>query len=206
MNIINIIIGASIGYVFGSIPWALLIGKIFYKKDIRKYGSKNLGGTNAGRVLGAKAGISVIILDALKGAIIVLYYVLIANDLNTAVIAGLFACIGHCFPLFANFKGGKGVSTALGYNLIVSIFVVEHFTLLFLAPAFIFFTVLSLTKYVSLSSILWLTTSTLIIFIIDGLSLITFSYICLLCFIVYRHKGNIQRLFTGQERKVSWIK
>ena len=105
-----------LAYLFGSIPWALVIGKVFYKTDIRHHGSGNLGGSNAGRVLGKKAGVSVIALDALKA----LFSVVLAKTLNMSdticVLAGLMCCVGHCFPIFANFKGGKAVATTVGIH------------------------------------------------------------------------------------------
>ena len=115
IEVLVTIIAIAVGYIVGSIPWALIIGKVFYKKDIREYGSGNLGGTNAGRVLGAKAGMAVIVLDALKALI---YMIVLSFIAPYSIAYGGFACIvGHCFPVFANFRGGKGVATAFGYLL-----------------------------------------------------------------------------------------
>ena len=104
-----------LGYLYGSIPFALVIGKVFYNTDVRESGSGNLGGTNAGRVLGKKAGISVIVLDALK-AVIIFYlssYLSLKFNLNPDIkyLAGLACIFGHCYPIFAEFRGGKAVST-----------------------------------------------------------------------------------------------
>lgn len=112
-----------LGYLYGSIPFALVIGKVFYNTDVRESGSGNLGGTNAGRVLGKKAGISVIVLDALK-AVIIFYlssYLSLKFNLNPDIkyIAGLACIFGHCYPIFAEFRGGKAVSTSLGYFLCI---------------------------------------------------------------------------------------
>ena len=101
-----------LGYLLGSLPFALIIGKVFYHTDIRQYGSGNLGGTNAGRVLGKKAGISVIVFDVLK----VVLAIAIATQVSkvAGIWTGLACCIGHCYPVFAKFHGGKAVSTIFG--------------------------------------------------------------------------------------------
>ena len=203
MNILLVIIAA---YLLGSIPWSLVIGLVFYKKDIRNYGSGNLGGTNAGRILGSKVGLTVIILDALKAFIIVLFSILVLKDVTAAILAGLFACVGHCFPIFCQFRGGKGVATVLGYTLAIAIFVSNQFLLLFLLPAFVFILILSVSKMVSLSSIIWLLTVTIMSFIIDGLSMITISFIILWAFVTFRHQANIYRIINGNEKKITWIK
>ena len=202
----NIIYAIIIGYILGSIPWALLIGKTFYKIDIREYGSGNLGGTNAGRILGKKVGLLVIFLDAFKSLLVVLISLFIFNDINAAIVGGLLACIGHCFPVFANFKGGKGVSTALGYNIGISIFVINEFLLCTLLPAFVFILILSLTKMVSLSSIIWITIITITYLFVDSNFIVTISFITLAILIIYRHLPNIGRIIRNKEKKITWIK
>ncbi|MBQ7993334.1 MAG: glycerol-3-phosphate acyltransferase, partial [Solobacterium sp.] len=111
----KLVLAAVISYLFGSVPWALVIGKVFYHKDIRTEGSGNPGATNAARVLGLPAGIAVTVLDALKGLISMFIAHKIAP--GTEIYAGLACCIGHCFPLFAGFKGGKAVATSFGFFL-----------------------------------------------------------------------------------------
>ena len=118
LNFIGVII---LSYLFGSIPWSLVIGKVFFHKDIRTEGSGNLGGTNAGRVLGKKVGIIVIVLDALKAFFSMLLASYIAKD--AIIYAGLACCIGHCFPIFAQFKGGKAVATSFGFFLGIATFI-----------------------------------------------------------------------------------
>lgn len=127
-----------LGYLYGSIPFALVIGKVFYNTDVRESGSGNLGGTNAGRVLGKKAGISVIVLDALK-AVIIFYlssYLSLKFNLNPDIkyLAGLACIFGHCYPIFAEFRGGKAVSTSLGY-----FYVLNHYMQLLLLLYFYLF-------------------------------------------------------------------
>ena len=143
---------AVISYLFGSIPWALVIGKVFYHKDIRQYGSGNLGASNAGRVLGKPAAIAVTVLDALKAVISMAIASLISKDVNLIAFAGVACCIGHCFPVFAQFKGGKTVATTYGYFLGLVLFVNHSWFWGFLFPAIAFFVILYLTRIVSVSS------------------------------------------------------
>ena len=202
-DILKIVACGLIGYIIGSIPWALIIGKVFYKKDIREYGSGNLGGSNAGRVLGAKAGAAVIILDALKAFI----YMAILTKIAPVAIpyAGMAVIVGHCFPIFAHFKGGKGVASAMGYLLGLSLLGFGDIWFTFIYPVLIFVLVLCLTKWVSLSSMLSLVAATVIAFITNEL----YIAICILIitvFIIYRHKANIQRIAKNQETKITWLK
>ena len=136
-----------IGYLVGSIPWALIIGKVFYGVDIRTKGSGNLGGTNAGRVLGKKVGIIVILLDALKAFIVM--FICNKIDPANARYAGLAVCIGHCFPIFANFKGGKAVACSMGYVLGIALFITHDIIFTFVYPLLVFLIILCLFKYVS---------------------------------------------------------
>ncbi|KAB3789399.1 glycerol-3-phosphate acyltransferase, partial [Phocaeicola vulgatus] len=129
---IKILFAMVLGYLFGSIPWALVIGKVFYKTDVRNFGSGNLGGTNAGRVLGKKAGVTVIILDGLKAFFVVWLCVLFVPE--AAVYAGMCCCAGHCFPIFAKFKGGKAVATTFGYLLAAGLFVTHEPIQMFVIP------------------------------------------------------------------------
>lgn len=191
-----------IGYLYGSIPFALVIGKLFYNTDVRNSGSGNLGGTNAGRVLGKKAGVSVIILDALKAVVIFLLTDYLSSILHfnndVKYIAGLACIIGHCWPIFAQFKGGKAVSTCIGYFLCIA----PVWALLSLV---VFFIVLKISKYVSLSSIV-ASLSVLVITPILDISLT--GKICIslaILLLVYRHKENIKRIKNKTESKISWM-
>lgn len=197
----NIILAILIGYLLGSIPFALVIGKLFYKTDIRKSGSGNLGGTNAGRVLGKKAGVSVTVLDALKCvlAMFIMHFI----DPTCTMYAGWACAVGHCYPLFANFKGGKAVATIMGYLLGLVIFGLTPWYV-FVGAAIAFFTILKLTKYVSFSSICCIFTGFLLSLINSSLS-VSLSILVLWCFSTYRHRENIKRLKAGTESKVKWI-
>lgn len=199
----KLILAIVFGYLFGSIPFALIIGKVFYKTDIRTKGSGNLGGTNAGRVLGKTAGISVTVFDVLKATIAIL--IVYQFSPQYAALAGVFAAIGHSYPIFAQFKGGKAVSTAAGYLLGAAI-IVNQVILLFIVPASLFFIILKLTKYASLASMVAATISIFIAYFATGGDWIfTLNFILIDILIFYRHRANIKRLLNGAETKVTWI-
>lgn len=207
MDILWFILSVLCGYLLGSIPFALIIARVFYKKDLRQYGSGNPGGSNAGRVLGKKAGISVVILDALK----VVLAIWIGSQVSTecAMLSGLACCIGHCYPIFAHFKGGKAVASMYGFLLGISIFVFKN-PVYFLVPLIMFFCVLYLYKWVSVASICSALASSLQILSMNwsldmtSLTLIIASWILTLL-IIYRHRSNIEKVRTYQENKVTWI-
>ena len=191
-----------LGYLYGSIPFALVIVKVFYNTDGRESGSGNLGGTNAGRVLGKKAGISVIVLDALK-AVIIIYlssYLSLKFNLNPDIkyIAGLACIFGHCYPIFAEFRGGKAVSTSLGYFLCIE-------PLYAVVAIVVFLLVLKISKYVSLSSI---STALIVLCITPFLAVSITAKLCMLVaviLLVYRHKDNIKRIKNHTESKIQWM-
>lgn len=199
MNI-TLVIALAVGYFLGSIPFALVIGKIFYKTDIRQFGSGNLGGTNTGRVLGKKAGISVMILDVLK----VVLAALIVSFINKEyyLYAALGAAIGHCYPIFAQFKGGKAVATMFGYLLSMSIFNANALDILL--PLLFFVVVLYLSKMVSFSSILVSIFTSIYVYFtkpqIHFIATIIFSIL-----IIYRHRENIKRILNKEEKKITWM-
>ena len=237
----NIVVGFCslfIGYLFGSIPTGVIVGKLFFHRDPRFEGSHNSGGTNVGRVFGKKAGIIVIVLDMLKCIIpfvsvwaIITYSPLkdlLASDAwnNFYVLyiylAPLGAAIGHCWPIFASFKGGKAVATFCGFAIVTCWIEV-------IAGILTFFGVLKAKKYVSLSSICMTIIASLITWLlfILKIALTNFSVdifmwgagsfalagwehasvTTLIAFIlVVRHKANIKRLINHEERKISWMK
>lgn len=196
-----------IGYILGSIPFALVIGKTFYHTDVRTKGSGNLGGTNAGRVLGKKAGISVIVLDILK--VVVAVWIASYVSKSAAVLTGLACCVGHCYPIFAHFKGGKAVATMFGFLLAVSIFVFKN-AFYFLCPAIMFLIVLYLFKMVSLASICAALSSSLMITAMDWavdpdcILMIIGSWLLTLL-VIYRHRTNIVKVREGKEGKIKWM-
>lgn len=190
------------GYLVGSIPWGLIIGKVFFRKDIRQYGSGNLGGTNAGRVLGGYFGILVGVLDALKAFTViglVSYY-----DKDMAIIAGAMVAVGHCYPIFANFKGGKAVATAFGLLFGIGLFINNNFIIFISSFSMFVFLVLTV-KIVSLSSMIAMGIA-LIISLFQSDITITLTILALTIFIIYRHRANIKRIINKTESKVYLIK
>lgn len=188
-----------LAYLLGSIPSALWIGKWFYGTDIRTKGSGNLGATNTFRVLGKKAGFIVTIMDILKGTAATLLPLVIATDIHPLIL-GVLAVVGHMFPVFAKFKGGKAVATSggllLGYQ----------WPLFFLAVAVLLIT-LKLTKMVSLSSII-LAVVAVIYTLIYALNTGDYPFLVVILvlatFIIYRHRANIGRIRAGTEPKIKW--
>ena len=195
----KILVCLIIGYIIGSIPWGLVIGKLFYHKDIREYGSGNPGGTNAGRVLGKKVGFTVILLDALKAFIVMI----IVNKISPGYeqYAGLAVCIGHCFPVFAGFKGGKAVASSYGYFLGLAIFVTHEYFWTFFVPVMSFFITLFLSKMVSLSSMVGVSSASLGVFFFVDKS-VGLLLGALAAFVIYRHSANIARIKNGTESKI----
>ena len=193
-----------LGYLLGSLPFALIIGKLFYKTDVRNYGSGNLGGTNAGRVLGKKAGISVIACDVLKVVVavgIVSYFVREAS-----IWAGFAAAFGHCYPIFAGFRGGKAVATMFGFLLSTSIFTFQSAWYVII-PFLFFLVVLYLSKMVSLSSMMAALISSLYITyrqFDSSIEIIIASWL-LTILVIYRHRSNIKKIADGTENKISWL-
>lgn len=189
-----------IAYLLGSVPSALIVGKIGYQIDVREHGSGNLGATNAFRVLGTKAGIIVTLSDILKGTLATLTPLLAAIwfdvDVSRLVI-GIFAVLGHTYPLFAKFKGGKAVATSGGIILGVN-------PLLFLAIFVTFIVTLYLCKYVSLSSMVTGAIATIIaLFTRDWLLFVLIFGLTIFVFI--RHKENIIRIKNKTEPKITWM-
>ena len=183
-----------LSYFFGAIPSGVWIGKIFKNIDVRDYGSKNSGATNSYRVLGAKLGIAVLIIDVLKGFIplyIASKFNLLYNDL---VILGLVAILAHTFSCFISFKGGKGVATSLG----VFLFLAPVITLILLV---IFILVVYFTKYISLGSITAAFLLPIFTFFTHRDTYLFTLSVVIAIFVIYRHKTNISRLLSGTENK-----
>ena len=196
---INVVI-VICAYLIGSIPSALWIGKIFYKTDIRQHGSGNLGTTNTFRVLGKKPGIAVLFIDILKGTAAVLFPLLAIFSDSTVhpLVLGVMAVVGHMFPIFASFKGGKAVATSagviLGYNFP-----------LFLVLILTFVIALKITKIVSLTSMIAATVAiiyVIIFWMVTGNYALLILVAFLAGFIFYRHRENIKRIKNGTEPKI----
>ncbi|EAD0723498.1 glycerol-3-phosphate 1-O-acyltransferase PlsY [Listeria monocytogenes] len=196
---INLILLSLLAYVIGSIPSGLWIGKIFYKKDIRDFGSGNLGATNSFRVLGIKAGSVVTVMDILKGTVATLlpFFFQLNVDHHFWLLTGAFAIIGHSFPLFAGFRGGKAVATSAGVIL-------AYAPLLFVAALVVFLVTLKLSKYVSLSSMIG-ALAALIISLFMGDWILIILVACIALFVIWRHRANITRIRNGEEPKIKWM-
>lgn len=195
----DIFLPVLIAYLLGSIPSALWIGKLFYNTDIRTKGSGNLGATNTFRVLGAKAGLVVTVLDILKGTAATLLPLVMATDVHPLIL-GVIAVVGHMFPVFARFKGGKAVATSGGILL-------GYQWPLFLLAVAVLLIALKITKMVSLSSIILAVVSviyTIIYAINTGDYLFLAVILTLATFIIYRHRANIARIRAGTEPKIKW--
>lgn len=200
----EILPAALIGYLLGSIPFALVIGKFFYKKDIRNYGSKNLGGSNAGRVLGKKAGLAVMTLDILKVTMAIFVTSLFAKKETALIFAGLFAALGHCFPIFAHFKGGKAVATMYGFLFGMALIGGYSFWIFFL-PLLTFLVILYIGKIVALASVGSAIVNTIYIyFALDSFEMFVASFIFTIVLIV-RHRKNFERMLKHEENKISWM-
>ncbi len=202
---------AILAYLLGSIPSAVWVGQAFYGIDVREYGSGNAGATNTFRVLGKKAGVGVLFIDVIKGftaACLVNFlpdvspYFHKAQYINLQLLFGLSAVIGHLFPIFANFKGGKGIATLLG--MLIAIHLLSA-----VACLAIFVLILFATRFVSLSSIL-----AAIMFPIQLIWIfkryeqplfIAFG-ICAALLVVLTHRKNINRLLTGSENKARLLR
>jgi acyl phosphate:glycerol-3-phosphate acyltransferase len=197
-----------IAYLIGSIPTALIISKRFFGIDIREYGSGNMGATNTFRVLGPKYGTVVMVIDILKGMLAVALYNFLPyylhNELertNLMIGLGLSAVLGHVFPVFANFKGGKGVATLFGMILAVQPVVAGSCVGVFLL-------VLYLTRYVSLSSILGAIMLPIsVLWIWNEHEVLYRAFALLVAFLVLlTHQKNISRILRGVESRIPILK
>jgi len=186
---------ALFGYLLGSVPTGVLLTKFFSKVDPRKVGSKNIGATNIFRTAGKVLGILTLVGDVLKGMIpIGIAIQLGVSDLWIAI-AGLSAFLGHIFPIFLGFKGGKGVATALGVYVMISPIAVLIEFLLFAGMVWRW-------RYISLGSISCATTIPILIAFFRSESQAYFMLsVIIAALILYRHQSNISRLLQGAESK-----
>jgi glycerol-3-phosphate acyltransferase PlsY len=186
---------ALFGYLLGSIPTGLILAKLFSKVDPRKIGSKNIGATNIFRSAGRTLGILTLAGDLLKGAVPVVIAIQWGESDVWIAIAGLTPLLGHIFPIFLGFKGGKGVATALGVYLVISPIAV-------LIEFLIFAGIVWKWRFISLGSLICATTIPILIafFRSDSQSYFIISVI-IAALILYRHQSNISRLLQGTESK-----
>lgn len=187
----------AIAYLLGAIPTGLIVGKLLFNKDIRKFGSGNLGATNTFRVLGKNAGIFVTIFDVAKGVLPAIFPIIFDLDIH-GIWFGLAAIIGHVYPIYLKFRGGKAVATSAGVILGVN-------PLIFLIIAVIFFTLLFTTRMVSLTSILTSIGNFITTLFFDDIILKIISFLIMLIIII-RHSSNIRRIILGTEPKIQFKK
>ncbi|AZP05376.1 glycerol-3-phosphate 1-O-acyltransferase PlsY [Jeotgalibaca ciconiae] len=193
MNQVISLITIIAAYLLGSIPSGVWIGKLFYHKDIREFGSGNMGTTNTFRVLGTKAGIIVLIMDILKGSIATLLPIWFGLPIHP-LLTGVVASIGHTLPIFASFRGGKAVATSAG--------IILAYNPLFFTLAIICFLIyLFISSMVSFASIVACLTAIVISFFMGDVWLIVVT-VSLTSYIIYRHRANIQRIKEGTETMV----
>ena len=200
-----------LAYMIGAFPSAVWLGRTFYNTDVREYGSGNAGATNTFRVLGTKAGTPVLLLDILKGWISVnLFYFITDNQLmpeessfELKLAFGIAGVIGHLFPVYTGFRGGKGIATMLG-------FMIGIYWQAALLSALVFIIIFLISRYVSLSSIIASLAFPIIVILILGMnntntSLIIFSiFVPILSLIT--HQKNIERLIRREENKAKFGK
>ena len=197
--------GLSVGllvlsYIIGSIPFSIVVGRLFKGVDVRNHGSGNPGGTNALRYLGKKYGLLVVFFDVFKGSWLLLLFKLGWIDENLIsfpiILFGVAAVLGHVFSIFLKFRGGKAVATSAGM-------VVVYNPLMALILALVFFLVLKFTKYVSLASTSAAVGLVVLAAIMDHFLLPYAAFLCLI--VLFRHQSNYRKLLKGEETKVTWI-
>ena len=194
-----------VAYLLGSIPFGVLFARIFGASDVRKAGSGNIGATNVARVAGPLPGLLTLLFDIGKGAASVWAAARLSNDSATWMMAAaLAALIGHCFPIWLNFRGGKGVATAAGAFLVLS-------PLASLGSLVLFIVVVSFWRYISLGSISAAAAMPLLIYFLWAPHhapppAVTFGALAAAAVIIYKHDANIQRLVQGDESKFSFRK
>jgi acyl phosphate:glycerol-3-phosphate acyltransferase len=192
-------------YLVGSVPFGLLLAKLFAGTDVRQSGSGNIGATNVARVVGPLAGVLTLIFDIAKGAgAVLLAEKLSSGSARWMTAAAVAALLGHCFPIWLKFKGGKGVATAAGVFLVLS-------PLACLAAAILFVLVVVFWRYVSLGSISAAAAMPLLIYFLWAPRhapppVVSFGALAATLLILYKHRGNLQRLLQGAEPKFTLSK
>ena len=183
-----------LAYLIGSIPMGLIFGKLIWKKDLRRFGSRNIGATNAWRIIGKKAGLLIFFLDFLKGEVGALLGAVIIGTPAAMVLGGFFAIIGHIFPLFIGFKGGKGVATGLG---VLAILMPKVTAIVFI----VWLVLVLLTRYVSIGSVVAAVLAPILAACFKAPAEFFAFALAAAVIIVWRHRDNIKRLKEGRENR-----
>ena len=202
---INTILGLILAYLLGSIPTGLWIGQIFFKKNLREYGSGNTGTTNTFRILGKTAGTVTFAVDFLKGTLATLLPLFLHINGISPMIFGLIAVLGHTFPIFAEFKGGKAVATSAGVVLGFSPLIFSYLIIIFIVTLY-------LGSMISLASIVVAGFAIISVLIFPLLGIILPSYdllftliiILLASIILIRHRDNMERIKNKSENLIPW--
>jgi len=200
--ILLLVLGA---YLLGSIPFGLIFAKIFGGKDVRQHGSGNIGATNVSRVAGPVAGVLTLLFDTGKGAVAVLIAARGAeHEASAMIFAGIGALLGHCFPVWLKFKGGKGVATALGMYVALC-------PLATLVAVVMFVLVVAFWRYISLGSLSAAAAMPLLVYFLWAPGhapplVVTLGTLFAAALLFYKHDANLQRLLDGTEPKFSWSK
>ena len=193
---ISVLLCIVIPYVLGSVNFALVISKVFYKDDIRNHGSGNAGMTNMLRTYGKKAAAATLLCDILKAVLSVWLGLWFFGEIG-AYIAGMFCVLGHIFPIFFKFKGGKGVATVAAMVLTLN-------PLAFLILFVIFVIVVATTRYISLGSVLCMLLYPALTYALGGVGFPTLFSFAVAAIVIFMHRSNIKRLLNGTENKVSF--
>jgi glycerol-3-phosphate acyltransferase PlsY len=192
----------AIAFLIGSIPFGLIVGRLFYRSDLRQSGSGNIGAANALRSYGAAAGVIVLLLDALKGFLPVAYVLVVRHSesgfFGFGAFVALLTILGHCYSPWLGFKGGKGVATWLGALFALSWVAGLTFVVVWLI-------IVMPSRYASLGSIIaTLLSPIVLLFVSPGLN--AFFAVPIALLIVWKHRENIARLREGRENKISFGK
>ncbi|MBR1805862.1 MAG: glycerol-3-phosphate 1-O-acyltransferase PlsY [Selenomonadaceae bacterium] len=190
----DVILIALWAYLIGSIPNGLIFGKAIWHKDLRQFGSHNIGATNAWRVLGRKAGLLIFLLDFIKGQLGVLLGGCLMETPGAMVLGGFFAVVGHMFPLFLGFKGGKGVATALG---VMAALMPQITVIVFV----VWLALVLLTRYVSVGSIAAALLAPILAALFNEPAEFFAFALAAAVLIVWRHRENLARLKAGRENR-----
>ena len=200
----ELILVGLLGYFIGAVPFAYVIGKLFFHVDVRKHGSGNLGGSNTGRVLGKKAGLAVMALDILKVTLVVFLSIVISDHPCAMALGALCAATGHCYPVFLRFRGGKAVATMYGFFF--GLWVCAGYSpLTFFLPLVTFLVVLYLFKIVALSSMLSAVSGVIYIWCVSTHPSVTAAAVIFALLIILRHHENVRRMIQGNENKIHWM-
>lgn len=204
MNILNAVLAAVLAYLLGSIPSAVWIGRYFHNIDVREHGSKNAGATNTVRILGWKTGIPVLLIDIFKGwlaAMLPVFFHLAEHGtallINLQIVAGIIAIIGHVLPVFAGFRGGKGVASVFGVFLALQ-------PVLTVCSMGVFLSFLLITGIVSISSMLAGISFPVFLLVIFGTPSLLFKIFAVIVgtALLVTHRENIGRILRGEEKKL----